>query len=91
MTRNQDVMIDELAGHLSRVSETSKKIHEHVVDQNRQIAEMDQEMDNTNAGVKFISERTQFVVNQAGGPRPCKIIIGLSIVAIVLLFLVIYT
>lgn len=91
MLREQDQVLGELESHLTVIGTHSETIHSQVSEQLRDLDDLEAGMERTNRNIDNIYYRTKNLVDKSGGPSPFYVIVILSIVAIVLLFLVIYT
>jgi len=69
----------------------SVRIHGSLTAQNNALEDMDNRAQHLQSSLSQVTERTNALVNKAGGPRPFAIIGCLTCTAFVLLLLVIYT
>ena len=99
--------IEELGKQVTSISQLTDVIHEQVADSSlwvlliitytkswrvwRSLQQLSGGLDQANNNIEMISRRTRRMVENAGGPRYCCLILTLSAIALVLLLLVIYT
>ena len=87
----QEQDLDEIHDSIKTIGAMSKEIHTSLQDQNFALGDMDHQIMHTSTGIQQVSDRTQALVQKAGGPRPFMIIGFLLCVALILLVLVLYT
>lgn len=63
----------------------------HAYSFHRKLDGVHRNMEVAAGNLAHISKRTKDLVEKAGGPRPCTVIVFLSTAAIILLLLVLYT
>jgi len=76
---------------VSAVTQMTNLIYDQVIQSTAELDQLQDGLDTNQTRMQQLSSRTANLVNKAGGPRYCCIIMGLSLVAFILLLLVIYT
>ena len=89
--KKQDEGLDMLSASVLRLGEMSMGISEELGQQNKMLDSMETELDEAGENLDFVTRQTQDFIKQAGGTKNCLIIVGLSAVALILFFLVLYT
>merc|ERR1712226_47147 len=88
IVRQQDEALTELSKSAERLGQTAKTINIELQDHQRMLEELDEDIDRETEKLNFVMKRMGRLLKTSDNKQLC-VIIGLSILAIVLLFLVI--
>lgn len=91
MIKEQDLVLGELQTHLTVIGEHSNTIKNQVDEQFVGLGDLEAGMAQSTRNVDNVYYRTKNLVDKSGGPSPMIVIACLSVTAVVLLCLVIYT
>ena len=87
----QDEEMDLLSEQVARIGQLSLNINEELQEQNVALEELSIGMDQTSYSIDKVNRRTMELVNQVGGPGVFMVILVLSLMALMLFLLIIYT
>ena len=85
--KRQEEDLDEIHDSIKTIQTMSMDIHNSLQGQHVALEDLDYHMTHTSTSLQHVTDRIQ---HKAGGPMPCRIIVFLIGVAVVLLLLVIY-
>jgi ABC-type transport system involved in cytochrome c biogenesis ATPase subunit len=88
--RQQDEGLEMLSQSADRLGKMSMTISEELGHQNKMLDEMDQDLDDANENLDFVTRKTKEFIVQSGGQKNCLIIATLAGVVILLFFLIVY-
>ncbi len=88
--KKQDEGLDMLSASVLRLGEMSMGISEELGHQNKMLEAMETDLDDAAEDLDLVTRSTQEFIKQAGGTKNCIVILVLSVVALILLFLVLY-
>ena len=89
--RKQDEGLDMLSASVARLGEMSMGISDELGQQNKMLEAMETDLDEAGEDLDMITRRTKQFIKEAGGTKNCLVISVLSVVALILFFLVLYT
>jgi hypothetical protein len=89
--KKQDEGLDFLSQSAERLGQMSMGISEELGHQNKVLESMETDLDDAAEELDLVTQKTRDFIKMSGGTKNCVLIMTLSIVALVLLFLVIYT
>lgn len=89
--KEQDLGLEMLGQSAERLGQMSMAIHDELHLQNQILDDMDNDLDEANENLDFVTRKTKEFVEKAGGKQNCVIILTLSIIAFVLFFLILYS
>lgn len=91
LMRKQDEGLDILATSVERLGQLSMGISEELGQQNKMLDSMETDLDTAGENLDLVTRKTQEFIKRAGGTKNCIVIMSLSVVALILFFLIIYT
>ena len=91
LMRKQDEGLDILATSVERLGQLSMGISEELGQQNKMLDSMETDLDTAGENLDLVTRKTQEFIKKAGGTKNCIVIMSLSVVALILFFLIIYT
>ena len=91
MLKKQDEGLDYLSQSAERLGQMSLNISEELEQQNKMLDSMETDLDAAGEDLDMVTRKTQEFIKKAGGTGNFIVIVVLSLVALVLFFLVLYT
>lgn len=91
MFQEQDKGLEMLSQSAERLGQMSLTINEELGFQNKMLDEMDSGLEEAQDNLDFVTKKTKELVEKAGGTKNCMIILVLSVIALILFFLILYT
>ncbi len=89
--KRQDEGLEMLSQSAERLGQLSINISEELGYQNQMLDELETGLDEASDNLDNVTRRTKEMIQKAGGTRNCILIVILTLVALVLFFLLIYT
>mmetsp|Transcript_13993 Transcript_13993/g.27906 ORF Transcript_13993/g.27906 Transcript_13993/m.27906 type:complete len:129 (+) Transcript_13993:355-741(+) len=86
--RIQDEGLEMLSVSAARLGELSLNIHEEVGTQNKMLDDMHEDLDQAAVGLDLLTNKTQLLIQSAGGKKYFCLILVLSLVLLILVLLV---
>ena len=80
-----------LSKSAERLGQMSMNIHDELNQQNKMLDEMDQDLENAGENLDMITRKTKELIEKSGGKGNCMLILCLSVTAIILFLLILYT
>jgi len=80
-----------LSQSAERLGQMSMNIHDELNQQNMMLDDMDQDLEEAGENLDLVTRKTKELIEKSGGKGNCMLILCLSITAVVLLLLIIYT
>lgn len=80
-----------LSASVERLGQMSLGISEELGQQNQMLEAMETDLDEAAEDLDIVTKKTKEFIKQAGGMKNCVVIVTLSVIALVLFFLIIYT
>jgi hypothetical protein len=91
LMKKQDEGLDMLSESVARLGEMSMGISEELSHQGKMLDNMETDIDLAGEELDLVTRKTNELIRSAGGKKNCMVIVSLSIIAILLLFLILYT
>ena len=88
--KKQEEGLDFLSQSAERLGQMSMEISDELGHQNQILDSMETDLDGAAEELDLVTAKTREFINLSGGTRNCVVILSLTIVALILLFLVIY-
>jgi len=89
--QKQDQGLEMLSQSAERLGQMSMNIHDELNQQNMMLDDMDQDLEEAGENLDLVTRKTKELIEKSGGKGNCMLILCLSITAVVLLLLIIYT
>ena len=89
--QQQDQGLEMLSKSAERLGELSMNIHDELNQQNQMLDEMDKDLENAGENLDIITKKTKELIEKSGGKGNCMLIVCLTIIAVVLFLLILYT
>lgn len=89
--KKQDQGLDMLSVSVARLGERAMGISEELGQQNNMLDAMETDLDVAGEELDLVTRKTSELIQSAGGKKNCMVIVSLTVVALVLFFLVVYT
>lgn len=89
--RKQDEGLDMLSASVARLGEMSMNISDELGQQNKMLDSMETDLDQAGEELDLVTRKTNELIRTAGGKKNCMVIVTLSVVALILFFLILYT
>lgn len=89
--KKQDEGLDMLSASVARLGEMSMNISDELGQQNKMLDAMEMDLDEAGEELDLVTRKTKELIRTAGGKKNCMVILLLSVVALILFFLIIYT
>lgn len=89
--KKQDEGLEFLSESAHRLTKMSLDIHDELGQQNKMLDEMEDDLETAATNLDMLTEKTKEMIKSAGGKRNFLLICGLTLVAIVLFLLIIYS
>jgi len=89
--QQQDQGLEMLAQSAERLGQMSMGIHDELNQQNRMLDEMDNDLGEAGENLDIITKKTKELIEKSGGKGNCMLILCLSVTAVVLFLLILYT
>jgi len=89
--REQDQGLEMLGQSAERLGQMSMAINEELGLQNKMLDEMESDLDEAHENLDFVTRKTKEFIEKSGGTKNCILIVALSVVALILFFLILYT
>jgi ABC-type transport system involved in cytochrome c biogenesis ATPase subunit len=89
--RQQDEGLEMLGQSADRLGQMSMTISEELGFQNKMLDEMDQDLDEANENLDFVTRKTKEMIEKSGGTKNCLVIAALAGVVVLLFFLILYS
>ena len=91
LMKKQDEGLDVLATSVARLGELSMGISDELGQQNKMLESMETDLETSAEELDIVTRKTKEFIKRAGGEKNCLLITSLSVVALILFFLVLYT
>ncbi|KAL7577613.1 hypothetical protein ACA910_015133 [Epithemia clementina (nom. ined.)] len=91
LMKKQDEGLEMLSQSAERLGKMSMQIHEELGTQNQILDEMENDLDEANQDLDMVTRKTKEFIEFTGGEKNCVVILILAAIAVILLFLIIYT
>jgi syntaxin 6 len=89
--RKQDEGLDVLSLSVERLGQLSMGISEELGQHNKMLDAMETDLDTAGEELDLVTKKTKEFIQKAGGTKNCVVIMSLSVVALILFFLILYT
>ena len=89
--QKQDQGLEMLSKSAERLGQLSMGIHDELNQQNQMLDEMDTDLEAAGEDLDIITRRTKELIEKSGGKKNCMLILCLSVTALVLFLLILYT
>ena len=89
--QQQDQGLEMLSQSAERLGQLSMNIHDELNQQNKMLDEMDNDLEDAGENLDMITRKTKELIEKSGGKGNCMLIVCLSVVAVVLFLLILYT
>lgn len=89
--QKQDQGLEMLSQSAERLGQLSMGIHDEIHQQNNMLNEMDNDLETAGENLDIITKKTKEMIEKSGGKNNCLLILCLSITAIILFLLILYT
>lgn len=89
--KEQDAGLEMLGQSADRLGQMSMTISEELGFQNKMLDEMDQDLDEANENLHFVTRKTKEMIEKSGGTKNCLVIAALAGVVVLLFFLILYS
>jgi hypothetical protein len=89
--KQQDEGLEMLGQSADRLGQMSMNISEELGFQNKMLDEMDQDLDEANENLDFVTRKTKEMIEKSGGTKNCLVIAALAGVVVLLFFLILYS
>ena len=83
--------MDILSQSVERLGQLSMGISDELGHQNKLLDSMETDLEAAGDDLDLVTRKTRDFIQQAGGTNNCMLIASLTLVAIILLFLILYT
>ena len=91
LMKQQDQGLEMLGLSAERLGTLSMQINDELNQQNKMLSEMDDELDQANENLDIVTRKTKEFIAASGGQKNCILILTLSLIALILFFLILYT
>ena len=91
LMKQQDQGLEMLGLSAERLGTLSMQINDELNQQNKMLNEMDDELDQANENLDIVTRKTKEFIAASGGQKNCLLILTLSLIALILFFLILYT
>lgn len=91
LMKKQDEGLDILSTQVARLGEMSMGISEELGQQNKLLESMETDLDDAGESLDLVTRKTKEFIQMSGGEKNCMVILTLSVVALILFFLILYT
>lgn len=89
--KKQDQGLEMLSQSAERLGQLSMGIHDELNQQNVMLDEMDTDLEAAGDNLDIITRKTKEMIEKSGGKNNCMLILCLSVTALVLFLLILYT
>ncbi|CAB9504249.1 t_SNARE [Seminavis robusta] len=89
--QKQDQGLEMLSQSAIRLGEMSMNIHDELNQQNQMLDEMDNDLETAGENLDMITRKTKELIEKSGGKGNCMLILCLTLTAVVLFLLILYT
>jgi hypothetical protein len=80
-----------LSASVERLGQMSMGISEELGHQNKMLEAMETDLDEAGEELDLVTRKTKEFIQMTGGEKNCMVIVTLSLIALVLFFLILYT
>mmetsp|Transcript_19288 Transcript_19288/g.24885 ORF Transcript_19288/g.24885 Transcript_19288/m.24885 type:complete len:138 (+) Transcript_19288:294-707(+) len=91
LMKQQDEGLEMLGQSAERLGKMSLVINEELGFQNKMLDEMEDGLDEAGDNLDLVTRKTQEFIEFTGGQQNCIMIMTLAVIAVILLFLILYT
>ena len=89
--KKQDEGLEMLSQSAERLGQMSLNISDELNAQNQILTDMDTDLDTASENMNFVTRKTKEFIVKSGGKKNFILIVTLSVVAVILFFLILYT
>ena len=89
--QQQDQGLEMLSQSAERLGQLSMNIHDELNQQNKMLDEMDNDLEDAGENLDMITRKTKELIEKSGGKVNCMLIACLTVIAVVLFLLILYT